>query len=227
MEILDKIVEVLGYAVVNAEDGSVEEVKGSSSRPLGDLTAFFSSAGEVIKNSLELGEIKYILFNYGGNRLLIFLYESKYLGLEIKAEANPRAIIERIRADAGKKAEEKVEIEKKVEVEEKSKTEIPRSLSSKLRQINLLVSEFGGEGNLKHWLDCLNKGLTVFAGDLLPFVGIVENKLVFKSKPPEDKEEDFLKGLRTIIDFLVKEAVEEMGSSQARAKVQAVIERMK
>ena len=42
-----------------------------------------------------------------------------------------------------------------------------------------------------------------------------------------EKEDDFVQGLRSIIDFLVKKAVEEMGSSQARAKVQAVIERMK
>lgn len=71
MEILDKIPKVLGYAVVNGEDGAVEEVKGSSTHPLGDLTAFFFSAGEVIKNSLGLGDIKYITLDYGGNRLLI------------------------------------------------------------------------------------------------------------------------------------------------------------
>lgn len=219
MEILDKIPKVLGYAVVNAEDGAVEEVKGSSTHPLGDLTAFFFSAGEVIKNSLGLGDIKYITLDYGGNRLLIFMYESKYLGLELEAETSPEEIIDRVRAES------------KVAVEEKPEPapalELPRSLSSKVHQINLLVSEFGADENLEHWLDYLNQGLSVLGGELVPFIGIIDNKLAFKSQPPEDKEDDFVQGLRTIIDFLVKKAVEEMGSSQARAKVQAVIERMK
>jgi hypothetical protein len=58
-------------------------------------------------------------------------------------------------------------------------------------------------------------------------VGIINEELSFKDNPNVDKEDDFVQGLRSIIDFLVKKAVEEMGSSQARAKVQAVIERMK
>jgi len=41
MEILDKIPGIIGYAVINADDGSIEEVRGSSTTPLGDLAAFF------------------------------------------------------------------------------------------------------------------------------------------------------------------------------------------
>lgn len=84
MEALDKISGIIGYAVIKGEDGSIEEVKGSSTAPLGDLTAFFSSAGEVIKTNLSLGNVNYISLCYGANRLVIFPLDAKYLGMENK-----------------------------------------------------------------------------------------------------------------------------------------------
>jgi hypothetical protein len=91
----------------------------------------------------------------------------------------------------------------------------------------MLVEEFGGEANRGHWLEVLNQGVGILGGDILPFIGIIENKLSFKDSPPAENEEEFVQGLRSIIDFLVKKAVEEMGSSQARVKVQVVIEKMR
>ncbi len=213
MEALDKISGIIGYALVNAEDGSVEEVKGSSIAPIGDLTTFFSSAGEVIRNSFLMGKIDCISLCYGSYRLVIFPYASKYIGVEIERDKEPRAIIEKIRSS--KKVIEKPEIE------------LPHSISSKIQQINLLVNEFGGEDKKVHWCELLNQGLGILGGEILPFVGIIGDKLAFKVKPPKDKEDDFVQALRSIIDFLVKRAVEEMGSSQARTRVQAVIDKMK
>uniref|UniRef100_A0A7C4XJV0 Roadblock/LC7 domain-containing protein n=1 Tax=candidate division WOR-3 bacterium TaxID=2052148 RepID=A0A7C4XJV0_UNCW3 len=226
MEILDKIPGIIGYAVVNAQDGSIEEVKGSSTSPLGDLSAFFSSAGEVIGNSLDLGEIDYLSLCYGGHRLVIFQYENKYLGIELEREQDPRAFMEKIKTAITPRIEvgAKPVIE---EVKPKPVIELPRSIGSKLQQINLLIGEFGAEGNKNHWLDILNQGLGILAGDLLPMVGVIDEKLTFKEQPPAEKEEEFVQILRTIIDFLVKKAVEEFGSSQARVKVQTVIEKMK
>jgi hypothetical protein len=60
VDVLDKIPGIIGYATVKAEDGSVEEVKGSSATALADLTAYFSSAGEAIKDNLDMGKLKYI-----------------------------------------------------------------------------------------------------------------------------------------------------------------------
>ncbi|MGQ9664537.1 MAG: hypothetical protein ACUVUH_04290 [bacterium] len=245
MEILDKIPGVLNYAVVNAEDGSIEEIKGSSIAPIGDLTAFFSSAAEVIKNALSLGEIDFVSLCYGANRLIIFIHNNKYLGIEVEREAKPADIIKDIKAQLApvKKVEEKEEkieekvVEKQPEVvvvEEvkpapppKTEVQLPRSINSKLMQINLLVDEFGSGGKKAHWLDVLNQGLGVIATDILPIVGIIGEKMEFKQNPPLEKEDDVVQILRTLIDFLVKKAVEEMGSSQARIKVQAVIEKMK
>ncbi len=245
MEILDKIPGIINYAVINAEDGSIEEVKGSSTSPLGDLTAFFSSAAEVIKNTLNLGDIDFISLCYGANRLIIFLHNARYIGIEVEREQNPREFILRVKEYFAPVKEVREEVEEviKEEITEKAevkpeevveevkpptRTEIqlPRSISSKIVQINLLVDEFGG-GKKEHWLEILNQGLSILATDILPMIGIIGGRLEFKEVPPSEKEDDIVQILRTLIDFLVKKAVEEMGSSQARVKVQAVIEKMK
>ncbi len=213
METLDKIEEIISYALINAEDGSVDQEKSAGNAPIGDLTAFFSSAGEVIRDSLSMGTIKCLSLCYGDNRLVIFPHESKYIGVEIARGKEPVEIIKKILSS--------------LTIEEKPEIKLPRSLSSKVKQINLLVDEFGGSDKKAHWLELLKQGLGVLGGDILPLVGIINEKLSFKDNPIMDKEDDFVQGLRSIIDFLVKKAVEEMGSSQARAKVQAVIERMK
>jgi len=213
METLDKIEEIISYALINAEDGSVDQEKSAGNAPIGDLTAFFSSAGEVIRDSLSMGTIKCLSLCYGDNRLVIFPHESKYIGVEIARGKEPVEIIKKILSS--------------LTIEEKPEIKLPRSLSSKVKQINLLVDEFGGSDKKAHWLELLKQGLGVLGGDILPLVGIINEKLSFKDNPTMDKEDDFVQGLRSIIDFLVKKAVEEMGSSQARAKVQAVIERMK
>ncbi|HEX7319440.1 MAG TPA: hypothetical protein VF399_03670 [bacterium] len=217
MDFLDKIPGIIGYAVINAEDGSIDEVKGSSINPLGDLAAFFSSAGEVIKNSLALGNIQYISLCYGAARMVIFMHDTKYLGIEVEREQDARQIMEKIIISKTEPVQEA----------EKPALEIPRNISSKMQQINLLIDEFGGDANRAHWLDILNQGLGILAGDLLPLMGLIEQKLGIKDLPPPEKEDDFVQALRTVIDFLVKKAVEEMGSSQARVKVQTVIEKMR
>jgi len=258
MEVLDKIPGIINYAVVNAEDGSIEEVKGSSTSPLGDLTAFFSSAAEVIKNTLSLGEINFVSLCYGANRLIIFLHNGKYIGIEVEREENPGEFIarvkeqliapkEKVKEETKEEIKEEIKIEKpeekiieeKIEekvVEEmkpppppppKAEVQLPRSINSKLTQINLLVEEFGSGGKKSHWIEILNQGLGILATDILPMVGIINDKMEFKQTPPQEKEDDIVQILRTLIDFLVKKAVEEMGSSQARVKVQSVIEKMK
>jgi hypothetical protein len=214
MEALDKISGIIGYAVVKAEDGSIEEVRGSSTVDIGDLTAFFSSAGEVIRDSLALGKVNFLSLCYGAYRLVIFPYDSKYIGVEVERERDPGDVIDQISTSVT--AEEK-----------KPEIELPRSINSKIQQINYLVEEFGGEDNKDHWLQLLNQGIGILGGEIRPVIGVLEGSLSFKEQPAEEKEDEYVQGLRSIIDFLVKKAVEEMGSSQARAKVQAVIERMK
>jgi hypothetical protein len=213
MEVLDKIPGIIGYALIKAEDGSIEEVKGSSTAPIGDLAAFFSSASEVIKNSLDMGDIDYLSLCYGANRLVIYPYKSKYIGVEVERNKEPIEVIEKFKS--------------LIAVAEKPKIELPSSISSKVQQINLLIDEFGGADNKAHWFELLKQGLGILGGEITPYVNLISNELIFKDNPPEDREDEFVQGLRTTIDFLVKKAVEEMGSSQARARVQSVIERMK
>ncbi len=213
METLDKLPGIIGYVVTNVEDGATEELRGSSSAPIGDLTAFFASASEVIKDNLSLGTISYISLSYGAHRLVVFAHESKYLGVEIERDNDPTEFIKKFKSAAAGVREPTVTI--------------PHSISSKIKQINLVVEEFGGQDNKEHWLELLNQGLGILGGDMLPYVGIVRGFLTFKGTMPADKEDEFVQGLRATIDFLAKKAVEEMGSSQARAKIHAVIEKMR
>jgi hypothetical protein len=212
MEILDKISGIIGYAVVKSEDGSVEEVKGSSATALSDLTAYFSSAGDVIRNSFEMGKLRYISLTYGSNRLVIAPFANKYVGIEVENNVLPVVLLEKLAAPA---------------TAEKPPIQVPRNLASKVHQINLLIDEFGGEADREHWFDLLNQSLSVLGREIAPILGVVENELAFKESPAIDKEEDYTQALRYVVDFLVKKAVEEMGSSEARAKVQSVIEKMR
>jgi hypothetical protein len=212
VDILDRIPGIIGYAAVKAEDGSVEEVKGSSSTALADLTAYFSSAGDAIRSNLEMGKLSYVSVIYGNNRLVIVPYEDTFMGIEIEKEKDPQEFIQQLK--------EPVAVEK-------PPVEVPRALGSKVHQINLLIEAFGGAVDEEHWLDLLNQSLSVLGRDIAPFIGVVEGKLAFKDSPPSEGEDDFTQALRYVVDFLVKKAVEEMGSSQARAKVQAVIEEMR
>jgi hypothetical protein len=212
MDVLDKIPGVIGYAVVGTEDGKVEEIRGSSATALGDLTAYFSSAGDVIKNNLDLGKLKYISLTYGSNRLVIVPYKDKFAGLEVEQDTDPQSILEQL--------EEKAVIER-------PPVEVPRNLASKVHQINLLIDEFGGEAEREHWHDLLNQSLSLLGRDIAPILGVVESNLAFKQSPNADREDEYTQALRYVVDFLVKKAVEEMGSSEARAKVQAVIEKMR
>jgi hypothetical protein len=213
MDILDKIPGIIGYALVKAEDGQVIEVKGSSATALADLTAYFSSAGDVIKNRLDIGELKFVSLTYGSNRLVIMPYEESYVGIELESDKQPRDILKQLKAVPMETAPPQVEV--------------PGNLASKVQQINLLIDEFGGESEREHWFDLLNQSLSVLGRDISPILGVVENNLAFKESPAADKENEFTEALRYVVDFLVKKAVEEMGSAQARAKVQAVIEKMR
>ncbi len=228
METLDRISGIIGYSVVNADDGSIEEVKGSSTSPLGELSAFFSSASEVIKNALMLGNIEYVSLTYGAHRLIIFLYNNKYLGIEVEQEQEPKAFIERVKSALAPSIEPTPQpVAEEIKPPPKPAIALPRSIESKLHQINLLIEEFGAEGKKAQWLEILNQGLGILAGEMVPLVGVVEDNLTFKEQPPPEKEDEFVQILRTIIDYLVKKAVAEFGSSQARLKVQSVIEKMK
>jgi hypothetical protein len=212
MDVFDNIPGIIGYATVRADDGSVEEVKGSSATALADLTAYFSSAGEAIRNNLDMGTLGYISLVYGSNRLVIVPYEDKFVGIETERDHDPQSLIKRLSEPVAAK---------------KTPVEVPRSLTSKAHQINLLIEEFGGDTDKTHWLDLLAQSLSLLGRDITPNIGVVEGKLAFKESPLPEKEDDFTQALRYVVDFLVKKAVEEMGSSQARAKVQTVIEKMR
>ncbi|MEO0225524.1 MAG: hypothetical protein ABIL05_01075 [candidate division WOR-3 bacterium] len=214
MEILDRLTGINGYAVIKGEDGSLIEQQGASSAPLGDLVAFFSSAGEVIKNTMGLGSLHLISLKYQDHQLLIFENEGNYIGVEVAETLPPVETVKEICSHL--KAAEKPK-----------KFEIPRGLKSKIVQINLLLDEFSTGDNKEHWIDNLKAGLEALAGDLAPFVGIINGNFDFKDAPPEEREAEFTSTLRMLIDFLVKKAVEEFGSTQARIKVQSVIEKMK
>ncbi|MDH4209963.1 MAG: hypothetical protein OEV79_00730 [candidate division WOR-3 bacterium] len=212
MDVLDNMAGVIGYVAVRADDGKIEEVKGSSANALSDLTAYFSSAGEAIRNNFGMGALDYISLVYGNNRLVIIPYKDKYLGIETEREHDPQILVKQLSGLVFIK---------------KPAVEVPRALDSKMRQINLLIKEFGGTSDSNHWIELLNQSLGVLGRDIAPFMGVVEGSLVFKENPPPENEDDFSQALRSVVDFLVKKAVEEMGSSHARARVQTVIERMR
>ncbi|UCF69840.1 MAG: hypothetical protein JSW49_06470 [candidate division WOR-3 bacterium] len=212
MDVLDNISGIIGYVTVRPDDGSVEEIRGSSATAIADLTAYFSSAGEAIRNNLDMGTFGYVSLVYGNNRLVIVSFRDRYVGIETERTHDPQVLIKHL--------SEPVTVKK-------TPVEVSRSLASKVHQINLLVDEFGGSTERAHWLGLLTQSLSLLGREIAPYIGVVDDKLAFKESPAPEREDDYVQALRYVVDFLVKKAVEEMGSSQARAKVQVVIERMK
>ncbi len=212
MDVLDNISGIIGYVTVRPDDGSVEEIKGSSATAIADLTAYFSSAGEAIRSNLDMGTFGYVSLVYGNNRLVIVPFRNRYVGIETERTHDPQGLIKHLNEPLTVK---------------KTPVEVSRSLASKVHQINLLVDEFGGSTERAHWLGLLTQSLSLLGREIAPYIGVVDDKLAFKESPAAEREDDYIQALRYVVDFLVKKAVEEMGSSQARAKVQVVIERMK
>ncbi|UCD20019.1 MAG: hypothetical protein JSU64_02465 [candidate division WOR-3 bacterium] len=212
MDVLDNISGIIGYVTVRPDDGSVEEIKGASATAIADLTAYFSSAGEAIRSNLDMGTFGYVSLVYGNNRLVIVPFRDRYVGIETERTHDPQVLIKHLNEPVAVK---------------KTPVEVSRSLASKVHQINLLVDEFGGNTDRAHWLGLLTQSLSLLGREIAPYIGVVDDKLAFKESPTTEREDDHIQALRYVVDFLVKKAVEEMGSSQARAKVQVVIERMK
>ncbi|MBE0433118.1 roadblock/LC7 domain-containing protein [candidate division WOR-3 bacterium] len=212
MDVLDKTPGIIGYAVVRADDGSVVEVKGSSASALADLTAYFASAGEAIRNNLDIGMLGYITLVYGGNRLVIVPREDKFIGIETEREHDLELLLNRLNEPVAAA---------------RAAIEVPGALASKIQQISLLIDEFSEDADRQHWLDLVEHSLGLLGREATAYIGVIDGRLAFKASPAPGKEDDVTQVLRYIVDFLVKKAVEEMGSSQARAKVHKVIERMK
>lgn len=212
MDILDRIPGVIGYAVVRGEDGSAVEVKGSSASALAELTAYFASAGEAIRGNFDIGTLGYITLVYGGNRLVIVPREDHYIGIETPREHDPAALLERMNQPAAAEAEA---------------LEVPRALASKVQQINMLIDEFGADADRPHWIGLLEHSLGLLGREATACIGVIDGRLAFKATPVARDEAEFVQALRYVVDFLVKKAVEEMGSAEARSRVHKVIERMK
>ncbi|RKX70412.1 hypothetical protein DRP53_05090 [candidate division WOR-3 bacterium] len=209
----DKIPGVIAYAIVRSEDGSLIEKKGDSPFPLDEFVAFLGSGGEVIRDTLNLGSITYLRLLYQGQPIYIFSRDDEYIGLLCEPSVTPEMIF----------GEEEV-VEK---VEEKKAVELPKPLKAKLRQINAIFTEFSAEGKKAYWRDLLKKGVELLSHELASHIQITNDGIRFVSVPPEDQVEECSSALRSVIDFLVKKAVEEFGPSKARMKVQRVIESLR
>ncbi|HIE05543.1 MAG TPA: roadblock/LC7 domain-containing protein [bacterium (Candidatus Stahlbacteria)] len=224
----EKIKGVIAYAIVKSEDGSLVKKKGDAPFLLDEIVAFMGSGGEVIRDTLGLGDIKYLHIKYQGHPVIIIPENDAYLGLLCEPSIRPETILASEEAIEEEKVEEVVEkvVEKKEEVVEE-RVELPKPLQAKLKQINSIFIEFSAEGKKAYWRELLKKGVDLLSQELASHIKVTEGGLDFVTVPSEDQVDECSSALRSVIDFLVKKAVEEFGPSKARMKVQRVIESLR
>ncbi|HID31867.1 MAG TPA: roadblock/LC7 domain-containing protein [bacterium (Candidatus Stahlbacteria)] len=208
MRDIDQIPGVKAYTIVKSEDGTLVEKSGETPFALEEIVAFIGSGGEVIRDALGLGDLNYMRLLYEGHPVFIIPRDDEYVGLLCEPTVTPEMII----------GEEEV----KEEV-----VELPKALSAKLKQINSIFVEFSAEGKKAYWRDLLKKGVDLLSHELASHIRVTDGGIEFTSIPPKDQVEECASALRTVIDFLVKKAVEEFGPSKARVKVQRVIESLR
>lgn len=203
--------KVKGFAFVSSEDGSAIKRGGETPGNMDEIVAFIGSAAEIISESCSIKEFKCIKV-IGLDNLVIIPYQHNYLGFII---------------DEDEKNIEKKIINKLIEEEGKAEIIINKLLKTKLSQLNMLIDEFVKGGDRLIWHDYVSKGVTALSkGSKIENCISIEDAKLITTNSKDLTREEINKFMKLLLDFIVKKAVSEYGSDEAKRRVHAVIKRM-
>lgn len=202
---------VRGYALVSSEDGTIIKRDGITPGNVDEIVAFVGSAGEIISRECELGEMKSIK-GIGIENVVITKYNNNYLGFVV--EKNRKYIVNRIL--------DKIEEETK-----KGDQNVYRLFNLKANQLNMLLKEFSKDTDEEMWKSYISKGLEAISRehkceDVITLEGL-ELKILSSGKLTREDVNNFMK---LLLDFIVKKAINEFGSDEARKRVHNVIKKV-
>jgi hypothetical protein len=205
------ITNVIGFAFVSSEDGSIMERGGKTPGKIDEMVAFIGSASEIIAQSCYIKDIKFIKIISSDN-LVIIPYHNNYLGF----------IINRDR----KNIENEI-INKLIEEESKAGYLVNKLLNVKAKQLNMLIDEFSKDGDRVKWHDYVSKGATALSknSSIKNFISIDDANIITKEASGLTSEE-VNKFMKLLLDFIVKKAVNEYGNDEAKKRVHNVIKKM-
>jgi hypothetical protein len=202
---------VMGFAFVSSEDGSVMERGGQTPGKIDEIVAFIGSASEIIAQSCDIKDIKFIKVISSDN-LVIIPYKNNYLGFVLNKDR--------------KNVENEI-INKLSEEEGKVGLLANKLLKVKAQQLNMLIDEFSKDGDRAKWHDYVSKGAVALSKDstIKNFISIDDASIIAKESSGLTREE-VNKFMKLLLDFIVKKAVNEYGSNEAKKRVHNVIKKM-
>jgi len=202
---------VMGFAFVSSEDGSVIERGGKTPGKIDEIVAFIGSASEIIAQSCDIKDIKFIKVISSDN-FVIIPYRNNYLGFVLNKDRNniENEIINKLSEEEGK-----VDLLAN------------KLLKVKAQQLNMLIDEFSKDGDRVKWHDYVSKGASALSKDssIKNFISIDDASIVTKEASGLTREE-VNKFMKLLLDFIVKKAVNEYGSDEAKKRVHNVIKKM-
>lgn len=202
---------VIGFAFVSSEDGSIIDRGGKTPGKIDEIVAFIGSAAEIIGQSCNTKEIRCIKV-IGLNNLVIIPYHNNYLGLVI---------------DEDRKNVENEIINKLGEEEGKVRLLANKLLKIKAQQLNMLIDEFARDRDRIKWHDYVSKGATVLSKDskIKNFISIEDARIITKEAKGIIREE-VNRFMKLLLDFIVKKAMSDYGSDEAKKRIHNVIKMM-
>ena len=202
---------VVGFAYINSEDGNLIHSGGITPGNIDEIVAFIGSASDIIARSFNNYPYREVRIE-GKDKIVIFRFQENYLG----------CILEELK--------DKIIDDIKAVLEEEDITGDPavlRVFKGKARQISLLLEEFSKGSDPEKWSGLVSRAAIALDrenkfSELLVVDGI---KMSVKGAKGLTKE-DVNKYMKLLLDFIVKEAIKEFGSDEAKRRVHTVIEKL-
>lgn len=217
VEELRKIEGVLGVVVVSKDDGSLVHSGEGVSSEIPEVVAFLGSAGEVIASMLDLGGFESSIIEGDGDKILIVPYGENYLGFEISKDGSPWWLeLPEVGSLIVKR--------KLLELDD-----VERIFKEKIKLINLLIQEFGGEKDSEEWLGLLKEELPKLdgGGKILKYLNLTGGNVVPVFGAKEDlSTEDVSEIFEKLVNLICKKAIQVFGFVDVKKKFQAVIGKM-
>ncbi|KPJ54432.1 hypothetical protein AMJ39_00450 [candidate division TA06 bacterium DG_24] len=220
-QVLSELVGLISWVEVSLVDEEPAARSEGADDDLVSATALLGSAGETVARHLGLGRVRSVETISSGRSLRLVPIGDRYLGCLLEAPGGEEITA----ASAERMAEGRMGIPGRV----RPPAGIERLLWSKVELVNMLVDEFSGGGPKQPWLDFVARVLT--AADTDATIGgsiLVDDTgvTVAGTLPAAIREDDIAVVFKRIIDLLCQHAIRELGASQARAHVHAVIGRL-
>jgi len=213
-----KMEAVRHSVAVAKEDGTMVKASAGAPSNLGDVVAFLGSAAEVISSNLELGELSSVLAEGQNHKMLILPHETVYLGVDLDPALSPWWVLQPTPLDLLSES-------KMAEI-----SEAEELLKQKMILVNLLLEEFGAQGEkAPEWQELLARELKNVdpSGRLARMVAAGPGKISLNEGVKTDiTKKEVGDAFEKLVNLTCKKAIASLGFVEVKQKFQTVISRL-